>query len=283
MASSRGSSDRPVVLLQQNGKALPKKERSTFATEVEAKTVVKPVQNAIAILRHLADSGEAHTATTIARVLGINTSTCFNILRTLAKESVLVFDPVAKTYKIGSGILRLASSAISEESRLDATRPYLQRYAQENGVTVCVWRRIASDRIMLVAIEHTRNNIRIHLELGQRLPILLGSTGRIMATHLGLSKAEVRAQLRQLRWFKPPNFEEYWSAAVAARDTGWAIDDANVSAGVLTVSVPVPNTAGDIPYSLTILTFRDQHRDQGINRLGQRLVNLAQNLRPILY
>src|ERR1700694_5800610 len=80
------------------------KKSDGSAREQNRKTVarrpvklVKPVDNAIRIMRHLSISGRAHTLTRIARDLGINPSTCFNILRTLTAAHMIEFDLEAKT------------------------------------------------------------------------------------------------------------------------------------------------------------------------------------------
>lgn len=250
---------------------------------VEVKTVVRPVQNAIAILRHLVEVSQPCTVTQIARTLQINPSTCFNILRTLVGEGVVTFDSMTKTYKIGVGVLSLASNAISEENRLAAARPHIQGFAAKSGTTACLWRRLSPDRNILIACEHSPGNVRIDLQVGQSLPALLGSTGRIMATKLGLTKAQVRAEFRKLRWFNAPDFESFWQSAKEAEKIGWSFDDGNFAAGVLTVSAPVLSGTGHISYSLSSLTFRDHYPDKKIDPLGEGLVALATKLSPVLY
>jgi len=88
----------------------------------EVKTLVKPVANAIAILRYVGQQGGVHTATSVAKALGINTSTCFSILRTLHAEGMVVFDRTGKTYAIGFGLTKLIRSMPAND-HLEAVRP----------------------------------------------------------------------------------------------------------------------------------------------------------------
>ena len=60
---------------------------------VSAGVTVKPVVNAVRILRYLTQKGAPERAADIARHLAINPSTCFNILRTLVAEDVVDFNP----------------------------------------------------------------------------------------------------------------------------------------------------------------------------------------------
>ena len=63
----------------------------------EKMVIVKPAANAIRILKFLVEAGGPTRSGTISRSLGLNASTCFNILRTLVLEDVVEFDPVMKT------------------------------------------------------------------------------------------------------------------------------------------------------------------------------------------
>ena len=251
------------------------------SAETAVKTIVKPVANAIAILRCLAD-GNPRTVTQIARDLEINTSTCFNILRTLASEMVILFDQTTKTYKIGPAILQIASTLMSEGNRLMAARPILAEFANKHHVSICVWRRVSPLRNVLVDLHHGSSTLRIDIALGQSLPTLLGSTGRAMALHLGLTKEALRKEVEQLRWYRKPSFEEYWKDAQLAHKRGWAKDSANFTAGVTTVSAPVVTPGGSVQYSLTALMFDGQFDADGIEQLGSELARVAASLATVL-
>src|ERR1700739_459902 len=100
-----------------------------------AKNIVKPVANAIRILRHLTSTGTPPRPPQVARALSINPSTCFNILRTLVSEGVVEFDPLAKTYRPGVGILNLVDQTLNEGQRLERARPLLHDLADRFSVT----------------------------------------------------------------------------------------------------------------------------------------------------
>lgn len=248
---------------------------------IEVKTVVKPVANAVAILRHLGQSSAPLTATHIAKALKINTSTCFNILRTLVGEGVVDFDRVGKTYSIGFGLAKLIKT-IPLNDHIQAARPHIHDLAEAYGLTICLWHRVG-DRITSILVEPSVADLRIHLRLGQRLPALLGSTGRVLATRMGLSKKEVRSKFTALRWATPIPFETYWKQAQEADKRGFAVDDGHFSAGVMTVSAPLFDPSGEVEYTLTGLTFRGKLDEAGQQAFGEDLVALAARLTDIIY
>ncbi len=248
-----------------------------------AKNTVKPVANAIRILRYLSQTGQPARTTQLARSLSINTSTCFNILRTLVSEGVVEFDPISKTYKLGVGLLKLVGHSIREGQRLEMARPLMHALADRFSVTATLWRRIGEDRIVLVAVEQSPGDLRIHMTTGQRLPFLMGATGRLVGAELGLSKQDTAAAFRALRWARPIEFETYWQELQMAKARGWAVDDGYFSHGIMTVAVPVYDTDGVMSFSLSSVMFRGQYDEAEIETLGQEMKQLGPRLTEILY
>lgn len=245
--------------------------------------IVKPVANAIGILRFLTESGKPARAVQIARNLSINSSTCFNILRTLVGEGVVEFDSLSKTYRPGIGLAKLANNALSEGQRLSAAKPLMHEVAAEHGVTVSLWRRIGTERIILVAIEHSPSDLRVHMAEGQRLPMLMGASGRVLAPHLGKTKNELRSLFKGLRWQRPISFDTYWGQVESARELGFAVDDGYFTRGVMTIAAPIFDQGGNPAFTVSAVMFQGQFEAEGVAELGRELVELAPRLAAILY
>jgi DNA-binding IclR family transcriptional regulator len=270
-------------------KARSEKSRPAMAPTAErepggvAFKTVKPVSNAIEIIRYLNKLRRPATVTQIARQLAINPSTCFAILRTLVVEGLLDFDRRAKAYEVGVGVTKLAEAALSERQRLEALKPEFRSAAERYGVTIMIWRRSGEDRMLLVSTENSSANVQIHLPTGQRLPLLLGASGRAAASHLGLGKAEIKQKFQSLRWSRPLSFEEYWRDTCVAAKRGWAVDDGYYKAGAMTVAAPVFDAVGRVSHILVAIMFCGQHEPKSVERLGSRLVLLSGELANELF
>jgi hypothetical protein len=98
-------------------------DRSTQPAPVALVAQRSPaVSQAARILRCLSTAPAPLGVSAVARELGLSPSSCFNILRTLVAEGLLAFDPVAKTYSLGLGLVEIASSALGM-GYLDLIRP----------------------------------------------------------------------------------------------------------------------------------------------------------------
>jgi len=244
--------------------------------------IVKPVVNAMRILRYLSESGSPGRAITIARNLSINASTCFNILRTLALEEVVEFDPLSKTYTTGLGLTRLVENFLTEGQRVAAVVPHMADLAAEFHVTMALWKRIAPDRIVLVKNVSSPTDLRIEMAEGQRLPMMMGATGRLYAPRLDLPEKKLRAMFRTLRWQRPLTFEEYWQQVEAAKVKGWSTDDGYFSLGVKSLAVPIDDSHGHLAYTLVAIMFRAQLDEARLEQLGTAMSNLSPRLAKIL-
>jgi DNA-binding IclR family transcriptional regulator len=250
----------------------------------KVKNAVKPVANAIRPLKFLAQTGKPTTVTQIAREFAINTSTCFNILRTLVGEDMIDFSELSKTYTVGLGTVKLVEKTLSDGERMAAAMPHLAEIADHFAVNVTVWKRMAMERIILVATQETSRYPRIHMKPGQRLPLLMGASGRLIAANLKMSKAEVKSAFKNLRWKgRPASFETYWREVQIAAKRGWASDDGYFSAGIVTVAAPILDPNGVVAFTISALTFRGQHDDKEIIRLGEQLKVFGQRLTSILF
>jgi DNA-binding IclR family transcriptional regulator len=239
---------------------------------------VKPVSNAISILRHLSKSHQPATVTQLARQLSINPSTCFNLLRTLVWENLVDFDEPSKSYSVGLGVVKLAEGTLTEADRLLSLKPRMREVAERFHVTLLLWRRVGDDRMLLVSVENSSADLQIHLRTGQRLPLLIGATGRVVASHLGLSKQQLKDKFRLLRWARRLGFEEYWRDVQTAGERGWAVDDGYFGTGTTTVAAPIFDRAGRASHSIVAIMFRDQHDSAAIRRIAQELVQLSGDL-----
>ncbi|WP_313296102.1 IclR family transcriptional regulator [Diaphorobacter sp.] len=246
---------------------------------------VKPVVNAIGILRYLAHKGAPERAADIARHLEINPSTCFNILRTLVSEDVVDFNPLSKTYSAGLGLARLAEQLVTQGQRVQLASPLMRDLAIAQGITVTLWRRMGNDRIVLVLSESSPTDLHIYMPLGQRLPILMGASGRLFVGQMNLSEEVLRAEFANIRWARALSFEEYLEQVHLTQCQGWAVDDGYFSDGVLAIAAPVRDPIGSIAYTASAVMIRSQHSDgtARIKTLGESLKELGIRLESVLF
>ena len=219
------------------------------------------------VLRYMARAPQPVGVSQVARDVEISPSTCFNLLKTLVQERLIDFDPVTKNYSISFGLLELTKGLIDRDRVIQFLKPKLTETAVAHRVTLTLWRRIGEDRVVLVERGDAESAVRIHMAVGQRLPIFVGALGRCMAAFSDLSKSSVRLQFDQLRWESPPEFEEYWDDLLEARSQGYAIDRDNFVRGITTIAAPIFDAEGVPVLVVSAIGFSGQFSDPSLRSL----------------
>lgn len=239
--------------------------------------------HALRILRYLAAQGRPEGVTAIARATGVNPSTCFNILRTLAAEGLASFDAATKTYRPALGLVELAVGVLGANPG-DLIRPELERLAREFGVLVCLWHITGDDRTVLIERAFDPSATRVDLPLGKRLPAYIGGVGRVLAAYRALPEAELRRHYDSLRWQSPPpSFEAYRASVAEAGRRGYAVDLGQLYVGVDVVGAILVDAQGVARYGMSSVSLSGQMDAAARQAIGEDLAATCRRIGAQLF
>jgi DNA-binding IclR family transcriptional regulator len=236
---------------------------------------VGAVVHAIGILRYLSTATSPLGVAAIARGTGISVSTCFNILRTLARARYVSFHETDKTYALGLAVAELAAGLLGM-SHAELIRPELQQLALRYEMIIVLWRVTEDGHIVLIDRAYNPAAVRVDMAVGIRLPMLVGAVGRCVAAALALEQEELRRRFTALRWQSPPSFESYWTDVQAARQDGWSIDSGHLYRGLTTIAALVTDQEGRPRFGISGITITAQYDPAISPHLGAELRDLAE-------
>ena len=248
-----------------------------ITTDGPAKPVTA-VSRAALILRHLGRSSDPLGVNRIARELDLIPSTALHILRTLAYEDLVVFDPNTKHYSLGIGILGIARNMLSRSGFVQAAQGYLETIAATFDVTAIGVELDNRNHMVVAALARSKLDLSIHVNIGSHFPALISATGRCVAAQSNWNLQELERRFKKLHWQQSPEFETWLAEVDAARRDGYAIDDGNYIAGVIVVAALVNRTAGAPTRAVVAVGLAAQLDDRRRQELAQRLRNTADNL-----
>lgn len=241
-------------------------------------STVNAVASALKILFHLSAIDTPIGVTPLARVLGLNTSTCFNILKTLVRDNLVEFDDRTKGYTIGMGVVDLAKGLFSRDIDVSSVKQMMEQVAQRHGITVTLLRRIKDNRSMIVQVAVTDAPVRIALSVGQVLPLLLGAQGQVMAAFCGFDMQELRRQFELLNFGRPMSFETYMANVAETRRRGWAVDDGYIVRGTVSISVPIFDRVRLPIFACSATMFSGQYDVDTAARIAQDLREIGDTI-----
>lgn len=243
---------------------------------------VPAVTSAIAILRTIVAHGQPLGATHIAREAGLNVSTVFNILRTLAGEGLLSFDADTKTYEIGMGMLEFVTPILGANPR-DLLRPMLRDIAERHQMMLALWQITPGARIVLIDRITAPRIVQAMIAPDMRLPAFAGAMGRCYAAALDLSEAVTRKGYDSVRWQSPPGFDAYWRDVQTARTEGVSFDHGNLFRG-LEFAATLVRDANDMPrIGLNSITIVGQHGQGALQEVACSLRDAARQIEKTIF
>lgn len=142
---------------------------------------VQSVERALNLLEAIAKATEPPTVAELSKIVGINRTTTWRLLTTLAHFDLAVHDAQSGRYQIGYGALRLAA-ATDRSSIVRRARPVLERTAERTGGTAFLETAAHGDLLML---DECRSASPVTVDLaGLDVPHHCGSAGKLYLASL---------------------------------------------------------------------------------------------------
>lgn len=237
------------------------------------------IARAAAILRLLGKSDRPLGVQAIAKELGLVPSTCLYVLRALAEEELVAFDPDTKRYALEAGVLTLAQQWLRRSRFPDLSQPIVDQLAGRFGATMMGVQIVGLDHIIVVSLAQSLQDFQLSAHIGSRFPALISATGRCVAAFADQDRDELHARFNVLRWDEPPSFDQWLAEVAEVRERGYAVDEGHYIAGVTVLAAPVWKTPGGQPsHALVAVGIGSVLRRNGLDELAQALVAGARTL-----
>lgn len=235
---------------------------------------VGAVRHAVALLRVLAKAEGPLGVNEAARRAAVNTSTAFNVLRTLVDEGLLIFDEQEKRYQIGIGIMQITRIRQARDV-IDALAPEMVRIATNRECLVALWRFTQDERAVLIHKAVADSVFHLDVRLTERLPSLSGALGRAFAAAQNWPEPELRRRFSALRWARPLPFEEYLAQIGQARERGFGMDTGQLYEGVSTVAAVFRDHHGAPVLGISAIALSGTSAAQRLEEAGAELAALV--------
>lgn len=214
----------------------------------------RSVVRAIRILRALGSGPAAMTATEVAQKIGLPRATTFRLLLTLEEEGFV--DRQDTLYSLGWDLARLAGSIDPAARLVPRVSGVVDELADEIGETVTLSVRRGRYDLDLVAQANPR---RVGMAMsdmhGMKWPLHASSTGKLLLAELddGQVEAATSGKLDKLTERTITDYSALKRDLALTRERGWSLTDEELEDGIVSVAVPIRDTAGSLLAALTFV------------------------------
>lgn len=128
--------------------------------------------------------------TEISKELGLSKSSAYRVLSSLKRAQWVAQDPKTKKYNLGTRVLELGLSMVSQLDLRSASLPYLNELRSTTHEAAMLSARVGLERIFIDQLQ-SNHEVRQVVELGRRFPLWLGAPGKAMLAFMEESEIEM--------------------------------------------------------------------------------------------
>ena len=207
---------------------------------------IQSVERAISVLEFLSHEGWSGV-TEVANGLGIHKSTAYRLLATLKDRGLVEQDRETDQYRLGLGLVFLASAVTADLDVVRYARPVCQRLSEETRETVTL-SVLAGDEAIVVDQTTSSSSVLSVDWMGRRIPLHCGSDGKVLLAHLPDSRRD-HILSRPLRHFTEHTIVDPASLraqlqAIRAEGYGYSLEELEI--GLNGVAAPVYSNGGTV-------------------------------------
>lgn len=214
--------------------------------------VVQSVDRAIAAMEILAREGWAGV-TEIARELDIHKSTVFRLLSTLERRGVVEQHNETQKYRLGFGVVRLASSVRSSLDLVGAARPVCDRLSLETDETVNIAVLQGHEVVNIHQVNLSTSRVSFDW-LGSHTALHCTSSGKVFLAFLPPSTVDELLK-GELPAFTPNTITDRAvldEQLELVRRDGYAMTFEELEEGLNAVGAPIRGPDGSLAASVTV-------------------------------
>ena len=215
---------------------------------------IQVLERAFRILDILAEDRGGTALSDISVSLDLHKSTVHRLLMVLESAHFVERNAVTGKYHLGSRIMELGLSAVSQLDVYDVAQPHLRSLVEETGETAHLAVLREGEVVSLSDVE-SRQTVRTPRTAGSRSPAHCTALGKAL---LAFCPAEQLQDFFRGRTFKAYTHKTLTTAAQLraelsrVRERGYAADDEELERGLRCLGAPVRDSSGAVIAAISI-------------------------------
>jgi DNA-binding IclR family transcriptional regulator len=223
-----------------------------YAVNEKRFSTLQSVDRAVSVLEFLAREGWSGV-TEVARGLGIHKSTAYRLLATLKDRGLVEQNAETEQYRLGLGLMSLASKVSADLDIVRAARPICQRLSEQTQETVTI-SVLAGDELIIIHQTLPASSVLSVDWMGRHLPLHCTSDGKVLLAYLPESRQRAILE-KQLQRFTehtivdPGRLREQLRK-IRVEGYGYTIEE--LEAGLIGVAAPIRIGDGMVVAALSV-------------------------------
>lgn len=221
------------------------------------------VRRVFSLLRVIAgEGGSGLRLSTIAERTGMHVASTHRMLRALAQERAVVYDPYTRHYHIGYDFLQQEEETLDQRLRI-CFQPVLQRMADLTHDSVFLSTRHGTDALYIASVRGQYPGDWLPLDVGGRRPLGAGPAGIVLLAALPAREAAriIDENIARYPRYNVATTHQVRAMLRAYQKTGQAFASDNIETGLSGLALPLQNVRGEVVAALSVISTNERLTD----------------------
>ncbi|HWR60986.1 MAG TPA: IclR family transcriptional regulator [Clostridia bacterium] len=242
---------------------------------------VAVLEKALNIIEYLSKYPYGLPLSRIARDVGINKSTVFQILNTLRIHGYVAQNTTTNDYRLDYKFLTF-SQIFNDLDVKTIARPFIQKLTDKTGLSVNLAILDSNTSLNIDRTDASRlNSIRIETIVGFRTALYCCATGKAMLS--GFSDEELNSYIENTNFVPRTKHTitdqaELRSQIEKIRETGYSIEDMENEDNIVSIAAPLKNASCKVYAAISFISIKALMTDEVIKELGEQLIECARDI-----
>lgn len=209
---------------------------------------------ALDILEGLASCTSDVSVSELAEITNLSVSTVYRLLMELTERQYVIRDERTKTYRLGLGVLTLASAVLDKLEIKHIARSALRTLADITGETIHLFCPDGMEAVYIDKID-TPNPIGLKSQIGKRLPLYCTAGGKAILAHKGDAFIKTYIDTIPMHPFTEKTIQkpqQLFEELKRIQQNGYAVDNEEHHSNITCIAAPLLNKDGTPVGSISI-------------------------------
>lgn len=247
-------------------------------TNSKSSSAVQSVERAITVMEFLSHQGWSGV-TEVANEIGIHKSTAYRLLATLKDRGMVEQDSSTEKYRLGFGVVLLASTVTADLDVVRYAKPVCERLSEETEETVTLTALEGDQAVVIHQTLPTSSMMNVDWS-GWHTPLHTTAAGKVLLAHLPEHQRQTILK-RPLESFtehtviSPEILREQMSGI---RDAGYGYTIEELEVGMNAAGAPIHTADGEVVAAVGVSGPAFRLPADSIHALGEQVVKAAEDI-----
>ncbi|HRU39499.1 MAG TPA: IclR family transcriptional regulator [Candidatus Goldiibacteriota bacterium] len=243
-------------------------------------TTVQSVERTLDIIETLSEYKTGVGVTTLSKELKLHKSTVHRLLTTLMLRKYVEQDGETSKYKLGMRLFELGNAVLSKLDIRQHAMPYLRQLWRTTGETIQL-AIVDQFKVLYVDVLETLERVGVKSNVGERVPLHCSAPGKIWLATLPDERLGEVLKLIKFEPFTPytiENVEKLKLSIAQAKENGYAVDNQENSADLVSVAAAVRNYRGRVIACVAITAPALRMSEDRVKEMGFNVKSTAEKI-----